>query len=59
MSKAEYRAKWYGETLEDAEKKIMSMSNGVSTSKTKEKTDETKTTDNVEQSDVQDKQETA
>lgn len=59
MSKAEYRAKWYGETLEDAEKKIAAMSNGVSTSKTEEKDDETKATNNVKQSDVQDKQETA
>lgn len=32
MSKAEYRAKWYGETLEEAQKKIDSINNGVSSS---------------------------
>ena len=47
MSKAEYRSKWYGETLEDAEKKIQAMQsnsnistntdNKVSTDVTEEK----------------------
>lgn len=32
MSKAEYRAKWYGETLEEAQKKIDSINDGVSSS---------------------------
>lgn len=32
MSKAEYRSKWYGETLEDAEKKIQAMQSNSNTS---------------------------
>ena len=34
MSKAEYRAKWYGETIEEAENKIKAIQSGVATGST-------------------------
>lgn len=34
MSKAEYRAKWYGETIEEAETKIKAIQSGVATGST-------------------------
>jgi hypothetical protein len=34
MSKAEYRAKWYGETMQEAEKKIAQIENSSSVNST-------------------------
>ena len=53
MSKAEFRAKWYGETLEDAQKKIDEMNQT-----NKEVNNETKDTSTDESNPVQNKQET-